>query len=77
MRSLVAYSHLLVAEVLLEMKRDREGEWEILAALPAIDEMKMVPEGFAALALLRESVARRKTDRSALHQLRNQLQSNT
>jgi tetratricopeptide (TPR) repeat protein len=75
MRSLVAYVHLLVAEVLLEMKRDREAEWEILAALPAIDEMKMVPEGFAALALLRESVVRRNTDRSALQQLRDRVQT--
>jgi tetratricopeptide (TPR) repeat protein len=76
MRALVAYSHLLIAETLLEMKRDREAEWEILAALPAIDEMKMVPEGFAAVALLRESVSRRKTDTSALQQLRAHLQSN-
>jgi tetratricopeptide (TPR) repeat protein len=76
-RSLVAYTHLLIAETLLEMKRDREAEWEILAALPAIDEMKMVPEGFAAVALLRESVRRRQTDPLALQQLRAQLQANS
>jgi tetratricopeptide (TPR) repeat protein len=77
MRSLVAYAHLLVAETLLEMKRDREAEWEILAALPAIDEMKMVPEGFAAIALLRESVARRRTNLPALQELRAHLESRT
>jgi tetratricopeptide (TPR) repeat protein len=76
MRHLVAYAHLVVAETLLEMKREREAEWEILAALPAIDEMKMVPEGFAAVALLRESVARRRTNVSALQELRAQLQAN-
>lgn len=77
MRALVAYTHLLIAETLLEMKRDREAEWEILAALPAIDEMKMVPEGFAAVALLRESVRRRQTDPLALQQLRAKVQGNT
>lgn len=75
MRHLVAYSHLVIAEVLLEMERPREAEWEILASLPAIDEMKMVPEGFAAVALLRESVARRKTNLSALQDLRTRLES--
>jgi hypothetical protein len=59
------------------MKRDREAEWEILAALPAIDEMKMVPEGFAAIALLRESVARRRTNLPALQELRAHLESCT
>jgi tetratricopeptide (TPR) repeat protein len=77
MRGLVAYAHLLIAETLLEMRRDREAEWEILAALPAIDEMRMVPEGFAAAALLRESVARRKTNVPALQRLREQLQART
>ena len=77
MRSLVAYTHLLVAETLLEMKRDREAEWEVLAALPAIDEMKMVPEGFAAIALLRESVSRRKTDPLALRRLAAEIEANS
>ncbi len=72
----VAYSHLLIAETLLEMNRDREAEWEILAALPIIDEVKMVQEGFAAVALLRESVRRRKTDPLALQNLRSYLQAN-
>jgi tetratricopeptide (TPR) repeat protein len=71
----VAYTRLLIAETLLEMNRDREAEWEILAALPAIDDIKMVPEGLAAMALLRESVRKRNTDTSALKQLRAQLQA--
>lgn len=75
MRHMVAYSHLVIAETLLRIKRDREAEWEILAALPTIDELKMVPECFAAVALLKESVRRRKTDLSALQQLRTQLQA--
>jgi tetratricopeptide (TPR) repeat protein len=74
MRHLVAYTHLVVAEVLLEMSREREAEWEILAALPAIDEIKMVPEAFAALALLRESVGRRNTNLTALKDLRARLE---
>ncbi len=71
----VAYTRLLIAETLLEMNRDREAEWEILAALPTIDDIKMVPEGLAAMALLRESVRKRSTDTSALKQLRAQLQA--
>lgn len=76
MRVLVSYMHVVIAETLLEARREREAEWEILAALPAIQEMKMVPEGFAAVALLRESVRRRKTDPAALHQVRKYLQAN-
>jgi 5'-3' exonuclease len=71
----VAYTRLLIAETLLEMNRDREAEWEILAALPAIDEISMIPEGLAAVALLRESVRKRNTDTSALKQLRSQLRA--
>ncbi len=77
MRALVAYTHLLIAETLLEMSREREAEWEILAALPEIDEIKMVPEAFAAIALLRESVSRRRPDSSALKQVRAYLQPNS
>jgi tetratricopeptide (TPR) repeat protein len=75
MRHLVARSHLVIAETLLGMKREREAEWEVLTALPMIEELGMVPEGFAAVALLRESVARRKTDLSALQELRARIQA--
>lgn len=75
MRALVAYTHLVIAETLLATNRQREAEWEILAALPAIQELSLVPEGFAAAALLRESVSRRQTDPKALQDLRAHLQA--
>jgi tetratricopeptide (TPR) repeat protein len=66
---------LVIAETLLALKRDREAEWEILSTLPTIDEKKMVPEGLAAMSLLRESVRRRMTDSNALRELREHLQA--
>ena len=61
--------HLVLADVLLDADQERQAEWEIRAALPIIDEEKMVPEGYAALSLLQESVRRRKIDRKALRDL--------
>ena len=61
--------HLVLADVLLDAGFDRQAEWEIRAALPIIEEEKMVPEGFAALALLQESLRRRQIDRQALRNL--------
>ena len=75
MRAQVTYLHLVIAENLISLGRDREAEWEILAALPAIEDMKMAPEGLAAVALLRDSVRRRRTDSTALQQLRTHLQA--
>jgi tetratricopeptide (TPR) repeat protein len=69
-----AYARVLAADILLKLDRPREAEWEILQALPTIEEQKMVPEGFAAVALLRESVKRRKADPNALRELREHLQ---
>jgi tetratricopeptide (TPR) repeat protein len=66
---------LVIAESLLALGRDREAEWEILSALPAIEQEKMAPEGYAAVALLRESVSRRKTDPNVLRELRERLQA--
>jgi tetratricopeptide (TPR) repeat protein len=74
MATRAAYMHIFVAETLLALGRPREAEWEILQALPTIEEQKMVPEGFAAVALLRESVKRRKADPNALRELREHLQ---
>ena len=71
----VAYTRLFLADTLLGLGRHREAEWEILATLPIIEEQKMVPEGFAAVSLLKESVRQRKTDPKALRELRDQLQS--
>jgi tetratricopeptide (TPR) repeat protein len=66
---------LVIAESLLALGRDREAEWEIMSALPTIEMEKMVPEGLAAVALLKESVRRRKTDSSALRELREHLKT--
>ncbi len=74
-RAFVTQISLVIAETLLALGRDREAEWEILSVLPTIEEEKMVPEGLAAVALLRESVCRRKTDPKALRELREHLQA--
>jgi tetratricopeptide (TPR) repeat protein len=75
MSTWVAYLRVVLAQTLLQAGQHREAEWEILAALPTIDEQGMVPEGFAAVALLRESVRQRKTDPKALLELREYLQA--
>jgi hypothetical protein len=69
MRGDVAAIHLVVADLLLEAGQEAQAEWEIRAALPIIDEEKMVPEGIAALSLLRESLRRRQIDKHALRGL--------
>ena len=57
-----AYVRVVTAETLIALGRHREAEWELLAALPTIEEQKMEPEAFAAIALLKESVRMRRTD---------------
>jgi tetratricopeptide (TPR) repeat protein len=69
MRADVAAVHLVIADLLLDNGQDKQAEWEVRQALPIIDEYKLVPEGFAALTLLRESVRRQKIDRQALRNL--------
>ena len=75
MATRAAYFRVALAELLIQASKPREAEWELLTALPTIDEQKMVPEGFAAVALLRESVRQRKTDSKALVELREYLQA--
>lgn len=75
METRTAYLRVVLAEALLEAGRAREAEWEILTALPVIEQEAMVPEGFTAVALLRESVRQRKTDPGALLELRDYLQA--
>jgi tetratricopeptide (TPR) repeat protein len=65
----VAAIHLVLADVLLQLGQEPQAEWQIRAALPIIEEERMVPEGLAALSLLRESVRRRQIDRQALRSL--------
>ncbi len=71
----LAYLRIFIADTLLRLNRNREAEWEILASLPIIEEQKMVPEGFVALSILKESVRRRKTDPTALRELREHLKA--
>lgn len=75
MQTRAAYMRVVLSETLLEAGRPREAEWELLAALPTINEQQMVPEGFAAVVLLQESVRQRKTDPKALSELRQYLQT--
>lgn len=75
MRTRAAYFRVVLAEALLDLGKPREAEWEVLAALPVIEEEGMAPEGIAAVALLRESVRQRKTDPSALAQVRDCLKA--
>ncbi len=75
MQTRVAYLRVVLADALLESGSPREAEWELLTALPTLEEQGMVPEGFAAVGLLRESVRQRKTDPAALSELRDYLQA--
>lgn len=69
MRADYAALNLVVADLLLEQGREVEALREVSEALPVIMELKMAPEGVAALALVRESVRRQKVDRGALREL--------
>jgi len=72
----VAAIHLVIADLLLDAGHERQAEWEIRAALPIIEEEQMVPEGVAALTLLRESLRRRQINRQALRDLHGYFQDN-
>lgn len=65
----VAAGNLVIADLLLEVGQEAPALQEILRALPIIDELKMVPEGVAALTLLRESVRQQRVNRQALRDL--------
>lgn len=69
MRADGAALHLVIADLLLDLAQDRQAEWEVHAALPVLEQEKMVPEGLAAYGLLRESVRRRQINRQALRDL--------
>ena len=69
MRADYAALNLVVADLLLEQGREVEALREVSEALPVIMELKMAPEGVAALALVHESVRRQKVDRGALREL--------
>lgn len=69
MQADVAAIHLIVADMLIEVGQDSQARWEIQAALPVIDEQKMVPEAMAALVLLRQSLRNHRINREALREL--------
>jgi hypothetical protein len=76
MATSVAYLRIELANAMIQADMLREAEWQILAALSTIDEQRMVPEGFAAIALLAESARRRRLDKSALADVRQYLRAN-
>lgn len=65
----VAATRLMIADLRLELGDEAAALREILLALPIVDAYKLVPEGVAALALLRESVRQQKVDPQALRDL--------
>jgi tetratricopeptide (TPR) repeat protein len=69
MRADVAALNLVIADLLLESGRERDAQREIAAALPVISELKMAPEGMAALQLLRDAARRQEINRQALREL--------
>lgn len=75
MNTLAAYVRVLSAESLLLLGRAREAEFEIMAALPIIDQEKMLPEAKTALGLLQESLRQKALDKSSLGELRNHLKN--
>jgi len=74
MRADVAALNLVVADLLLEDGHSLEALREISEALPVISELRMAPEGMAALSLVRESVRRQEVNRQALRELHGYFQ---
>jgi tetratricopeptide (TPR) repeat protein len=70
----IAALNLVVADLLLEQGKSVEALHEIAAALPVISELKMAPEGVAALSLVRESARRQEINRQALRELHGYFQ---
>jgi tetratricopeptide (TPR) repeat protein len=68
-----AHTRLALAESLLSMGDHRQAEWEVLAALPAIDEQLLEPQARAAVALLLQSAKARNTDVRILGEVRRHL----
>ncbi|MGH9363648.1 MAG: hypothetical protein ACRD1B_00055 [Thermoanaerobaculia bacterium] len=65
----VAAVGLVIADLLLELGRGEEARQEVVAALPIIDQHQMVPEGMAALSLLKASLRENNVDHKALRDL--------
>lgn len=69
MRADVAALDLVLADLLLEIGEESAARQSVLRALPVIAELHMVPEGMAALSLLRDSLRAPRIDRPALREL--------
>ena len=67
------YLSVLLAEMLIMLGRIDEAEAELLAALPLIEKFNLRREGVAAVALLRDAMAKRSTDVTTIRTLREQL----
>lgn len=74
MRADIAALNLVIADLLLEEGHNLEALREISVALPVISELKMAPEGMAALSLVRESARRQEVNRQALRELHGYFQ---
>jgi tetratricopeptide (TPR) repeat protein len=68
------YLRVLLAQLLGVAGRDSEAIQELLVALPLFEREAITPDALAAVALLRESLRRQKTDPDALRTLRLQIQ---
>jgi tetratricopeptide (TPR) repeat protein len=69
MKADVAALNLVIADLLLETGDETAAMKSVLVALPVLDELKMIPEGVAAMKLLQESVVQKKINHSALREL--------
>ena len=69
----VGYYSVLVAELMMLLGRNQEAETELRAALPLIEKFELRREAAAAVALLREAMAKRRTDVTTIQALREQL----
>ena len=67
------YLSVLRAELLMLTGAYDEAEAALLAALPLIEEFDLHREGLAAVALLREAMAKRRTDVKTIQMVRDQL----
>jgi tetratricopeptide (TPR) repeat protein len=68
------YFSVLRAELLLLIGANEEAEDALVVALPLIEKFDLQREGLAAVALLRESMTKRRTDVKTIQMLRDHLQ---